>query len=71
MLRKIKALTQMVEAHAQRYRKALEEEWHTTDLSSKGAEVILRRIDAILGQLPEARRQAHERIIAGRLVPNA
>jgi hypothetical protein len=71
VLRKIKALTQVVEAHAQRYRKALDEEWHTTDLSRKSAEVILRRIDAILGQLPEARRQAHERIIAGRLVPNA
>jgi hypothetical protein len=71
VLRKIKALTQVVEAHAQRYRKALDEEWHTTDLSRKSAEVILRRIDAILGQLPEVRRQAHERIIVGRLVPNA
>ena len=71
LLRKIKTLTKVVEAHARRYRKALDEEWHTTDLSRKRAEVILKRIDNILKQLPEARRQAHERMIAGRLVPNA
>lgn len=71
LLRKMKALTQVVEAHAQRYRKALDEEWETTDLSRKRAELLLSRIDNILTQLPEARRQAHERIIAERQVPNA
>lgn len=34
-------------------------------------EVILRRLDNVLAQLPAARRQAHERIIGERAVPNA
>ena len=34
------------------------------------AEQVLRRMDRVLAQLPQARRQARERILAGRPVPN-
>jgi len=57
-----------VEEHGKRYRQLLDEEWDKTDLSRAQAEVILRRMDKVLGQLPEARRQARERIIGGRKV---
>jgi hypothetical protein len=70
-LRLLKRLTKVVEAHGQRYRQALDEQWEKTDLTRKQAEVILRRMDNILGQLPAARRQAHERIIGHRPVANA
>lgn len=39
-----------------------------TDLSRAQADFILARIDSILKQLPEAKRQAHERIIGERPV---
>jgi hypothetical protein len=46
----------------------LDAHWSETDLTRKEAEVILRRMDNVLDQLPEARRQAHERIIGERQV---
>lgn len=70
VLRLLKELSAVVEAHGRRYRGMLDEHWEQSDLSRAQAEVILRRLDNILGQLPEARRQAHERIIGGRRVPN-
>lgn len=70
-LRLMKKLSGVAEAHGRRYRKLLDENWQHSDLSTRAqAEVILRRLDNVLGQLPEARRQAHERIIGGRKVPN-
>ena len=60
----------MVEDHGQRYREALDAHWKETDLTRKEAEVILRRMDNVLEWLPEARRQAHERIIGERKVAN-
>lgn len=71
ILRLLKRLTKVVEGHGRRYRKLLDEHWQESDLRTRAAaEVILRGLDNVLGKLPEARRQAHERIIAGRLVPN-
>ena len=70
VLRAIKRLSQLVEEHGQRYRKVLDEDWNQSDLTRKEAEVILRRMDNVLGQLPQARRQAHERIIGGRKIAN-
>src|SRR5208283_4031145 len=61
----------LIEEHGQRYRDALDRHWSQSDLTRKEAEVILRRMDNVLGQLPLARRQAHERIIGGRKVANA
>lgn len=70
-LRLMKRLTNVVRGHAKRYRAALDQEWAKTDLTRKQAEVILRRIDSILTQLPEAMRQAHERIIGERKIASA
>ena len=71
VLRAIKKVSKLVEEHARRYRNELDERWSQSDLSRKEAEVILRRMDNVLKQLPEARRQAHERIIGERQVANA
>ena len=68
VLRAIKKVSKLVEEHGRRYRDALDRHWKESDLTRKEAEVILRRIDNVLEQLPEARRQAHERIIGERQV---
>ena len=44
--------------------------WQETDLSRAEANVILARMNNVIMQLPEARRQAHERIIGERAVPS-
>lgn len=67
-LRLLKKLSKLVEEHGRRYRDALHAHWRETDLTRREAEVILRRMDNVLEQLPEARRQAHERIIGERQV---
>ena len=70
-LRAMKRISQIVEEHGRRYRNALDKDWKQTDLTRGQVEVILRRLDNVLEKLPEARRQAHERIIGGRPVANA
>lgn len=70
VLRELKRLCILVEKHARRYRDILDEHWQQTDLSRAEAEVILARMDNVIAQLPEARRQAHERIIGERAVPS-
>ena len=66
----MKKLSGCVMSHATRYRDLLKEQWRETDLSEKQAFQIIKRMDSVLSQLPEAIRQAHERIIGGRLVEN-
>lgn len=70
VLRQMKRLVKVIEGHARRYRQLLDESWEETDWSRAQAEVVLRRIDGVLAQLPAAVRQAHERIIGKRQVPN-
>lgn len=70
-LRQMKALENKIARHARAHRERLAQHWTQTELSEKQAQVILRRIDNVLTQLPAAIRQAHERIIGGRPVPNA
>jgi hypothetical protein len=70
ILRQMKRLSHCVEKHGRRYHKLLSDQREKTDLSEKGANQILKRIDKVLTQLPEAIKQAHERIIGGRQVPN-
>ena len=67
-LRRMKKLVKVVLAHATRHRELLDREWKSTDWTRKQAEQVLRRIDGILEQLPQAQRQAHERIIGERQV---
>ena len=70
ILRVMKKLLKKIDQHAQKHRDLLEKQWERTDLSEGQAQVIIKRIDRIREQLPEAMRQAHERIIGGRLVAN-
>jgi hypothetical protein len=71
VLRRMKKLAGLVGAHARRHRDLLQEHWQETDWSQKQAQQVLRRIDAVLEQLPKAVKQAHERIIGERPVANA
>lgn len=71
VLRAMKKICRTVREHAERYEQALEKRWRETDLRRKQAEVILRRVKRVLARLPEAARQAHERIIGERPVANA
>ncbi len=68
MFRKLCEICKVIEEHGKTYRKELDEKWEETDLSRKQAEARLKRIDKIIEQLPEARRQAYERIIGKRPV---
>lgn len=70
VLRSMKKLMKKIDHHARKHRNLLKDEWDRTDLSEAQTAVIIKRIDRIREQLPKAIRQAHERIIGGRLVPN-
>jgi len=71
VLRQMKKLVGVVQKHAQRHRALLDQGWEQTPWTRPQAQVVLRRIDGVLELLPQARKQAHERIIGGRQVPNA
>ena len=70
VLREMKKLSKIIAAHAARHRELLEQRWQETDLKAGEARQILERIDGILQQLPQAIRQAHERIIGERQLKN-
>jgi hypothetical protein len=70
VLRSMKKLLKRIDRHARKHADLLRSERERTDLTEAEAAVIIRRIDQIREQLPEAIRQAHERIIGSRLVPN-
>ena len=69
-LRAMKKLSKKIAAHAERHRDELEKRWQETELTEGEARQIIKRITGILESLPAAIRQAHERIIGGRQVPN-
>jgi hypothetical protein len=71
VLRQMKRLVRVVRAHARRHRELLDRQWERTEWTRPQAEQILRRIDGVLALLPQAQKQAHERIIGGRQVANA
>lgn len=71
VLRQMKKLVKVVRAHARRHRELLAAHWDQTTLSRGRADQILRRLDDVLELLPQAEKQAHERIIGARQVPNA
>jgi hypothetical protein len=48
----------------------LDEKWDQTERTRPQAEQVLRRIDQVLEQLPQARQQARARILRGQLVDN-
>jgi hypothetical protein len=71
VLRQMKALTRVVQKHARRHRDLLDQHWQETDWTRKQAEQVLAGIDGVLVQLPQAVKQAHERIIGERAVKSA
>ncbi len=71
ILRLMKKLTAVVQNHARRHRDLLDANWQKTKWTRPQAEQVLRRIDQMLELLPKATKQAHERIIGERPVPNA
>ena len=70
ILRLMKKLIKKIRVHAERHKRLLESCWEQTNLSEGQAKQILKRMDKVLRQLPQAIRQAHERIIGERLVKN-
>ena len=71
VLRQMKKLIGVVRGHARRHRELLAQQWPSTEWTRAQAEQVLRRIDGVLELLPRAQKQAHERIIGARQVPNA
>jgi hypothetical protein len=70
-LRLMKQQVKVVAAHARRHRELLDKEWSQTDWTRKQAEQVMKRIDNVLTLLPQAQKQAHERIIGERQVNNS
>jgi hypothetical protein len=70
-LRLMKQQVQVVAGHARRHRELLDQAWARTDWTRPQAEQVLRRMDGVLALLPQAQKQAHERIIGERRVDNA
>ena len=70
ILREMKEMIKIVKAHAERYRNLLIANWSQTDLSEKEKDHLLRRLDKVLELLPQAVKQAHERLIGERQVKN-
>lgn len=70
VLRRMKRLVKVVRGHAQRYAELLKANWPQTGWTEGQSRQVWRRIEAVVEQLPAAVRQAHERLIGGRLVPN-
>lgn len=68
VLRLMKRMVKTVQAHAQKHRDLLDRQWAQTDWTRPQAEQVIGRIDGVLALLPQAEKQAHERIIGGRPV---
>jgi hypothetical protein len=70
-LRQMDRLVGTVRNHARRYRDLLDQNWPQTQWTRPQAEQVLRRMDQVLDQLPQARHQARQRILAGQPVADA
>jgi hypothetical protein len=71
ILREFKPLLRTIADHARRHRDRLASEQASTDYSAAQAARIVERIDRMLALVPQVIKQAHERIIGERTVPNA
>lgn len=70
-LRQMDKLVGTVRHHARRYRELLAQQWPKTDWTQAQAQQVLRRMDGVLEQLPQARKQARQRILQEQPVANA
>lgn len=68
ILRSMKKLSNCIMEHGKKYRDLLNANWEQTSWTQAQAQQIMNRIDSILKQLPDAIRQAHERIIGERKI---
>jgi len=71
VLRGMKKLVKVVSGHARKHRDLLDQEWEKTGWTRRQTDQVLGRIDQVLELLPQAQKQAHERIIGERKVDNA
>ncbi len=71
ILREIKKLTKTVEKHARTHCALLEDNRMDSDLSEAQAAVVVSRIKGVIEKIPQAIKQAHDRIIGGRRVAPA
>ena len=69
-LRKMKKIVKTVREHALRYKEKLEKNWEESNLTEAQKNQIIKRLKNVIDQMPEAMRQAHERIIGARKVIN-
>ena len=67
-LRQMDKLVGTVRNHARRYRNLLEQNWQKTRWTQAQTQQVLRRMDGVLEQLPQARKQARQRILQGQAV---
>lgn len=70
-LRQMDKLVGTVRNHARRYRELLAQHWQKSDWTQAQAQQVLRRMDGVLKQLPQARQQARQRILQEQPVANA
>jgi len=70
-LRQMDRLVGTVRNHARRYRELLAQQWPKTNWTEPQAQQVLRRMDGVLEQLPQARKQARQRILQDQPVANA
>lgn len=70
-LRQMDKLVGTVRSHARRYRDLLAQGWSETQWTQGQAQQVLRRMDNVLNQLPQARKQARQRILQDQPVANA
>ncbi len=69
--RKLKSLCKVIASHGERYLTLLRDEWSTcTDLSEAEAKLVADRLAKMLALLPVAMKQAHSRMITGKLIAN-
>ena len=70
LLRQMDRLVGQLRGHAGRYRDLLDQQWEQTEWTRPQADQVLRRLDQVLAQLPQARQQARQRILEEQPVPN-
>lgn len=70
VLREMKKLMKRIARHARKHLDLLAARWQETEFTPGQVRQISQRIESVLAQLPAAVKQAHERLIGGRKLPN-
>jgi hypothetical protein len=71
VLRAMKKLSTRIAKHAERYRQLLTQEWEKTAWTAKQMQQVVGRLNNVLEQLPQAIKQAHDRIIGERVIKSS